>query len=299
MGFLGNAGLGSRYLHNGKKVYQLLDWGNGRKLESFNDYIMDRPCPAAVGHTKSDPPFWRRADARFDITKNHQGRWSFKHQPPNDWNYCCWFGKLRLAPSPFGHLGVFPEQACVWDWLRRVKKTVTGLKLLNLFAYTGGSTLAAAKIGAEVVHVDSAKNIVKRGRENAALSNLHDKPIRWIVDDVLKFVLRESRRENRYDGFILDPPTYGHGVGKSIWKIEQDLPKLVKLLRGICRDCHLIAFTCHSPGFDAGRVRQQFVADFDELKDNSKTRCDSGTLDLISADNRRLSSGIYVCWCRR
>ena len=183
-------------------MYELVDFGNGRKLERFSHLLIDRPSPVATGAPRTN--CWQDADGRFELEKKHLGSWTWRN-PPDEWSLETCFGSLDLFPTNFGHVGVFVEQNMHWKWLSSLM--LSGKKLLNLFAYTGGSTLAAAAAGAEVTHVDSAKNIVRRASDNARKSGLGEKPVRWIVEDARKFVEREVRRGNRYDGVILDPPS--------------------------------------------------------------------------------------------
>ena len=269
-----------------ESVYQLVDYGNGRKLEEFSGILVDRPSPVAVGTAVTE--LWQRADGRFDLQENHCGSWVWEREL-DDWQLPTPFGKMGLFPTSFGHVGVFAEQLPHWEWLTTLP--LTGLKLLNLFAYTGGSSLAAAKAGATVTHVDSAKNMVRRASHNAQISQLDDRPIRWIVEDALKFVKRESRRGNQYDGVILDPPTYGHGVsGKSIWKIEDQLPELIDGLRQIIPVCRLMLYTCHSKGFTPSFMKQNIKG----FRGHGKAQ--SGPMFLQAQDGRELANGNFVRW---
>lgn len=203
------------------------------------------------------------------------------------------FGKMHLFPTDFGHVGVFVEQQQNWSWLQALP--LTGMKILNLFAYTGGSSLAAASAGASVTHIDSAKNMVRRASENAQLSKLQEKPIRWIVEDARKFVQREFRRGNRYDGVILDPPTYGHGAtAKSTWKIDDHLADLLRTIRDIVPNCKLMLFTCHSAGYTPSHMNQLV----NELRGESVS-ADRGVMNLETPDGRALPCGNFVRWCSR
>ena len=218
----------------------------------------------------------------------HKGRWSWKKRP-EDWKIDTTFGAMELFPNDFGHLGVFMEQANQWDWLTQLP--LTSFKILNLFGYTGGSSLAATKAGARVTHVDSAKNMVKRASNNARHSGLEKMPVRWIVEDALKFVQREGRRGNRYDGVILDPPTYGHGVsGKASWKIEEHLPALFEGLQQLIPDCRLMLFTCHSPGFTPNYMAG-FLRSFAAVR-----HAEQGAMELRTPENRILENGHFVRW---
>jgi 23S rRNA (cytosine1962-C5)-methyltransferase len=221
--------------------YELLDFGEGRKLERFGGVLLNRPSPAAEGVAKSRPDLWAGATARFRGPRTGDGSWSpnSKLWAPTEWHFVhegeAAF-RLQLEVLPSGQIGVFPEQRANWDWIARQvvrakPQAVDGrlLRVLNLFAYTGGSTLAAAAAGAEVVHIDSAHSSVDRARQNALLSGLRDRPIRWIPEDAVKFCQREVKRGNRYDAVILDPPSYGHGPKGEPWKIGEHLLPLLEL----------------------------------------------------------------------
>ncbi|MEK6236360.1 MAG: class I SAM-dependent methyltransferase, partial [Planctomycetales bacterium] len=212
--------------------YQLLDFGNGRKLERFGPLVLDRPAPSADGCSREAPSLWRSADLRYDRESGTQGRWSGRTELGDDWTIEHPPFALRLIPNEFGHVGVFPEQAENWDWIANRSRQAgsadgSPLKILHLFAYTGAATLAAASSNAEVVHVDGARNVVAKARRNAELSGLSGASIRWITEDAGKFVARELKRGNRYDAVILDPPSYGRGPKGQEWKIGRDLPPLL------------------------------------------------------------------------
>lgn len=212
------------------KDYELIDSGQGEKLERFgpdatSGYTIARPDPRALWAKRATSDQWRRANAAYIRTTVTEGHWQTRQPPPNPWRISYRHLTFGLKPTEFKHVGVFPEQATNWDWLGTVIKGKS-LNVLNLFAYTGGATLAAAAAGARVTHVDSVKSTIAWARENAVLSKLENKPIRWIEDDAYKFALREGRRAIRYDGIIMDPPRFGRGAQGQVWKIEQDLPKL-------------------------------------------------------------------------
>ena len=271
---------------NSSSVYQLVDFGNARKLESFSGFLIDRPSPAATGQPTTER--WHQADGRFELQGNHKGCWDWRRRP-NDWKIDTPFGSMELFPNDFGHLGVFMEQASQWEWLNRLP--LASMKILNLFGYTGGSSLAAAKAGACITHVDSAKNMVRRASNNAKHSGMEKKPIRWIVEDARKFVQREMRRGNQYDGVILDPPTYGHGVsGKTSWKIEDHLPELFDGLCHIIPNCQLLLFTCHSPGFTPNYMAG-FLGAFPQVR-----KPEQGVMALRTPDGRNLENGHFVRW---
>ena len=222
------------------KDYELLDAADGERLERWGKYILIRPDPQVIwhgnGHSASE---WKRADGVYRRSRSGGGEWVV-NRLPQEWNIN--YGNLRfiLKPMGFKHTGLFPEQAANWDWFSGLIRNAVAdgrkIKVLNLFAYTGGATVAAAEAGASVCHVDAAKGMVAQAKQNAALSGLADAPRRYIVDDCLKFVEREIRRGNRYDGIIMDPPSYGRGPTGEIWKIEDSADGLVHLSASLLSD---------------------------------------------------------------
>ncbi len=237
-------------------AYELLDYGQGRKLERFGDVSVDRPSPAAEGAVPTRPQAWKAATVRFERTTGESGRWSPRGAVPASWSFCDEDLHFLLKPTPFGHVGLFPEQRTNWRWIRQqVARRPAGLRVLNLFAYTGGSTLAAAAAGAAVTHVDAARNVVQWARQNAAASDLQTAPIRWITEDASRFVTRELRRGQKYDALILDPPSYGHGPKGETWKLSSDLLPLLKNCRSLLGERPaFVLLTCHSPGFGAAEL---------------------------------------------
>ena len=207
------------------KDYEILDTGDGMKLERWGGITLARPDPQTIW-PKQRPELWRKADALYHRSSKGGGAWQFNTKLPERWTVGYGPLKFYVRPTGFKHTGLFPEQSENWQFC--MDNLRPGDKVLNLFAYTGGATLACAQVGASVVHVDSAKSMVGWARENAALSKLADRPIRWIVDDCLKFVKREQRRGNHYDGIIMDPPSYGRGADGQIWKVEENLFELVE-----------------------------------------------------------------------
>ena len=214
------------------KDYEVIDTSGGEKLERWGDYILVRPDPQVIWNTPRTDRRWKQKNGHYHRSSKGGGEWEF-FQLPEEW--CIRYRELtfRLKPFSFKHTGLFPEQAVNWDWfssiIRDRKKAGQPVKVLNLFAYTGGATLSAAKAGAAVTHVDASKGMVSWAKENAAASGLTDAPIRWLVDDCVKFVEREIRRGNTYDAIIMDPPSYGRGPKGEIWKIEESIFPFLRL----------------------------------------------------------------------
>ena len=281
--------------------YEIVDFGDGQKLERFGEWVLDRPCPAAAGVRKSRPGEWRRATARFEGDRAGDGAWSPEVERWESARVELLVPlaaerefRMQLAPLPSGQVGVFPEQLVCWRWIAEQAARVGFAKVLNLFAYTGGSTLAATVGGADVVHVDAARSVVDRARQNAAASGLADRPIRWIVEDAVKFCQREVKRGNLYDAVILDPPTYGHGPKGEEWQIKRDLLPLLELCGELAeRRPKFALVTCHTPGIGPAELAA-YLADglFGHCGQPPRT----GELYLESADGRRLPSGVYARW---
>jgi 23S rRNA (cytosine1962-C5)-methyltransferase len=232
--------------------HELLDSGGFQKLERFGDVTLARPCAQAVWKPRLPETVWRKATASF-FREGQKTRWTGREKLPATWNITVDGIVFRLSSTDFGHLGIFPEQRDQWNLIRSrcsdfATRHARPARVINLFAYSGGSTLAAAHGGAEVCHVDASKGMVEWARENAVLNRLQSAPIRWIVDDVSKFLDRERRRGRQYDGFILDPPSYGRGASGEIFKIETDLPLLLRAIRQLMSDTPLgIMLSCHTP----------------------------------------------------
>lgn len=217
------------WLADNWKDYEVIDCSKGEKLERWGDYILVRPDPQVIWDTPRKEKGWHKMNAHYHRSKKGGGEWEF-FDLPQQWSIHYRSLTFQLKPFSFKHTGLFPEQAANWDWFSElIKKAGRPVKVLNLFAYTGGATIAAAAAGASVTHVDASKGMVTWAKENAASSGLADAPIRWIVDDCVKFVEREIRRGNHYDAIIMDPPSYGRGPKGEIWKIEESIHPLVKL----------------------------------------------------------------------
>lgn len=218
------------------KDYELIDCDGGERLERWGSYILIRPDPQVIWSAGRSDPRWRKADGIYRRSSSGGGAW-VESRLPEEWNIAYRDLIFRLKPMGFKHTGLFPEQAANWDWFSEIIRAAgRPVRVLNLFAYTGGATVAAAAAGASVCHVDSAKGMVAHAKENARLSGLGDAPVRYIVDDCLKFVERELRRGNRYDGIIMDPPSYGRGPSGEVWKLEESADRLVSLCAGLLSD---------------------------------------------------------------
>lgn len=216
--------------------YELLDCGGGEKLERWAGQLLARPDPQAIWETDHSDPGWKRVGGRYLRSQTGGGHWE-KAKLPESWEMHYGDLTFQVKPMNFKHTGLFPEQAVNWDFaMEKIKNAGRPIRVLNLFAYTGGATVACAKAGASVCHVDAAKGMVAWAKENAKLSGLEDAPIRWIVDDCGKFVEREIRRGKTYDAIIMDPPSYGRGPGGEVWKLEENLYDFVKLCVGVLSD---------------------------------------------------------------
>lgn len=224
------------FLANQWKDYEVIDCSGGEKLERWGEYLLIRPDPQVIWDTPRTHKGWHRPNAHYHRSKKGGGEWEF-FDLPQQWSIRYKNLTFQLKPFSFKHTGLFPEQAANWDWFSgKIKKAERPVKVLNLFAYTGGATIAAAAAGAHVTHVDASKGMVTWAKENAASSGLSEAPIRWIVDDCVKFVEREIRRGNHYDAIIMDPPSYGRGPKGEIWKIEDSIHSLVKLCAQLLTD---------------------------------------------------------------
>lgn len=275
--------------------YELMDFGNGRRLERFGSHVLDRPCPATEKVQRSRPSIWADADAQYRRTDRGHGNWVPKGGIPESWTIRHGTLRFDLRPTPFGHIGVFPEQAENWEWIEsQVRRSNRPLKVLNLFAYTGGSTMAAAAAGAEVAHIDAAGNVVAWARRNATLSGLEGAPIRWITEDAMRFVRREVRRGNQYDAVILDPPSYGHGPKGESWKIDRHLMPLLSLCGELTATRRaFLLLTCHTPSWGPAELEAC-------LADGVFGHCQSGVKAyesrIRSSDGRTLFAGVVARW---
>lgn len=218
------------------KDYELLDCSDGERLERWGKYILIRPDPQVIWKNRKTHPLWKKADARYTRSQSGGGAWN-QNSLPKEWELGYEDLRFTICPMGFKHTGLFPEQAVNWDWaMNLIRGANRKIKVLNLFAYTGGATVACAKAGAAVCHVDAAKGMVARAKENAMKSGLGNAEIRYIVDDCKKFVEREIRRGSFYDGIIMDPPSYGRGPGGEMWKLEENIDELVGLTAKVLTD---------------------------------------------------------------
>ena len=215
---------------NNWKDYKILDMANGQKLEKWGNIILSRPDPQIIWKEKTFPSKWKEANATYHRSKTGGGSWEYNKKVPEQWQIKYKELTFNIKPMGFKHTGLFPEQAVNWDWMiQKIKNSKREIKVLNLFAYTGGATVACSYAGASVCHVDSSKGMVSWAKENATSSGLSERPVRYIVDDVVKFVNREIRRGNKYDAIIMDPPSYGRGANGEVWQFENNIYDLVEL----------------------------------------------------------------------
>lgn len=235
--------------------YTLLDCSDGERLERWGKHILIRPDPQVIWKNCRKDPLWKKADARYSRSSSGGGSWS-EHNLPESWNIGVGDYRFKIKPMGFKHTGLFPEQAANWEWFsQKIRQAGRPIRVLNLFAYTGGATVAAAKAGASVCHVDAAKNMVNQAKENARLSGLEDAPIRYIVDDCSKFVAREIRRGNRYDAIIMDPPSYGRGPGGETWRLEDQIHGFLSQVMEVLSDDPLfVLVNSYTTGLSAGTM---------------------------------------------
>jgi Predicted SAM-dependent methyltransferases len=227
------------WIADGWKDYEVIDTSCGEKLERWGNYILVRPDPQVIWNTEKRAEEWRKCNGHYHRSNKGGGSWEF-HNMPDVWQINYKNLKFNLQPFKFKHTGLFPEQAVNWEWSgQKIKNAGRSIKVLNLFAYTGGATIAAAAAGASVTHVDASKGMVTWAKENLAASGLSNAPVRWIVDDCVKFVERETRRGNKYDAIIMDPPSYGRGPKGEIWKIEEKIHPFIQLCAKLLSDTPL------------------------------------------------------------
>jgi 23S rRNA (cytosine1962-C5)-methyltransferase len=281
-----------------KGDYQLLDSGNMRKLEQLGPYLIVRPAPQAIWRPRLPQAAWQRAVAIYERDSTGGGNWQFRGTVKREFDILFNNLSLRIKLTDFGHLGLFPEQAPNWEWLRNLirrrqqRTNYRNIHVLNLFGYTGGSSLAASQAGAHVVHVDAAKGVVDWAKRNAEISRLQERPVRWLVDDALKFVKRETRRNNRYQGIILDPPSFGRGPKGEVFKIEDDLLPLLDECRTLlAEDALFILYSGHTPGFTPLVMYNQLTTIAPK-----GGQSEFGEMVVVDQQGRPLPSGTYARW---
>ncbi len=266
--------------------YEVIDCSKGEKLERWADYILVRPDPQVIWDTTRKHPGWKQKNGHYHRSKKGGGEWEFFNLP-QQWEIHYHSLTFRLKPFSFKHTGLFPEQAVNWDWFsKKIRQAKRPVKVLNLFAYTGGATLAAAAAGAAVTHVDASKGMVNWAKENAIASHLGEAPIRWIVDDCVKFAEREIRRNNHYDAIIMDPPSYGRGPKGEIWKIEDAVYPLVKLCTQLLTDQPLFfLINSYTTGLQPAVLAYMLGTELGDLK---------GTIDAQEIGLPVSSSGLIL-----
>ena len=237
------------FIASGWSDYEVIDTGDGEKLERWGDIVLRRPDPQAIWPVQDAAP-WKRADAWYHRSQKGGGEWEFFRKLPERWTVNYGALKFFVRPTGFKHTGLFPEQAVNWDWMAQlIRNAGRPVRVLNLFGYTGGATCACAKAGAKVTHVDAAKGMVQWAGENRRLCDVSETAVRWIIDDALKFVQREARRDNFYEGILMDPPSYGRGPGGEVWKLEDELYGLVSACRNVlAKDAEFMLINSYTTG---------------------------------------------------
>ena len=278
------------------KDYKILDMADGQKLEKWGDVILSRPDPQIIWKSKSYPEKWKNINATYHRSKTGGGSWEFTKKMPQQWRIKYKELTFNIKPMGFKHTGIFPEQAVNWDWMiEKIRNAKRDIKVLNLFAYTGGATVACSYAGASVCHVDSSKGMVAWAKDNIKSSGLEERPVRYIVDDVVKFVNREIRRGNKYDAIIMDPPSYGRGANGEVWQFENNIYDLVELCAKVLSDNPLF-FLINS--YTTG-ISSKVLEDILNLTINKEYngKVTSGEIGLPMEDSKLvLPCGIYGRW---
>lgn len=274
--------------------YEIIDMANGEKLEKWGKYILTRPDPQIIWKDKSFPKEWTKSSAVYKRSKTGGGSWEYKAKLPQNWQIK--YGELvfNIKPMGFKHTGLFPEQAVNWEWMmQKIKDAKREVKVLNLFAYTGGATVACLSAGASVCHVDSSKGMVTWAKENVVSSKLQDRPVRYIIDDVVKFVEREIRRGNKYDAIIMDPPSYGRGAKGEVWQFEENIADLVSLCTKVLSENPLF-FLINS--YTTG-ISSEVLANILRLEIKKNGKISNGEIGLPMKNSKLvLPCGIYARW---
>ena len=276
--------------------YKIIDMADGQKLEKWGNITLIRPDPQIIWKEKTYPEKWKMADAVYNRSKTGGGAWKYNKKIPENWQIKYKDLTFNIKPMGFKHTGLFPEQAVNWDWMiEKIKKEKREIKVLNLFAYTGGATVSCLSAGASVCHVDSSKGMTTWAKENVVSSGLGEKPVRYIVDDVIKFVNREIRRGNTYDAIIMDPPSYGRGTNGEVWQFEENIYNLVELCTKVLSDNPLF-FLINS--YTTG-ISSTVLANILNLtvQKSHKGQVTSGEIGLpMENSNLILPCGIYSRW---
>ncbi len=276
--------------------YELLDSGEGEKLERYGEVVVARPDPQSLWNKNLPESEWKKSDAYFKRAST-DANWSVRRELPERWPISLAGLKFWIKLSAFKHTGIFPEQVGNWNWIREKieqAKRTEPIRVLNLFGYTGGASLAAAQAGAEVVHVDGSKSAIGWARDNAALSGLAEKPVRWILDDAQKFVAREIKRGKKYDGIIMDPPAFGHGAEGEVWKIEEDLLPLLESCKQILSNQPLFFII---NGYASGYSALAYQNSLGDLMKSFGGRVEIGELTIAEKNSQRLlPAGIFARW---
>lgn len=280
--------------------YELIDSGFGQKLERYGTYILKRPDPESLWKKTLTNNIWDKCDLEF-IREGSKAKWIIKNGVPKNWNIS--YGDLvfSIKPTSFKHTGLFPEQLLNWQWMRKIIKENKNaykepISILNLFAYTGGATLACAKEGASVCHVDGSKSAVFWARENAELSDLKDAPIRWIIEDVILFLKREIKRGRKYDAIIMDPPSFGRGPKDELWKIEENFIELLDLCKKVISDKPLFFIV---NGYTAGYSRVTYENSLRDLMSEYNGEVESGELVIEESSSKKLlPCGMFARWSK-
>ncbi len=277
------------------KDYEILDMANGEKLERWGNIYLIRPDPQIIWKDKSYPNKWNMANARYNRSNTGGGAWEYKKRLPESWQIKYKNLTFNVKPMGFKHTGLFPEQAVNWDWMiKKIKDSKREINVLNLFAYTGGATVACLSAGAKVCHVDSSKGMTTWAKENVESSGLRDRPVRFIIDDVIKFVQREIRRERKYDAIIMDPPSYGRGKNGEVWQFENNISDLVELCTKVLSDDPLFfLINSYTTGISSKVLENLLYLNMKKYKGIIS----SGEIGLPMKDSKLvLPCGIYGRW---
>ena len=282
------------FVANEWKDYKLLDTSNGERLEKWGDYILIRPDPQAIWNTPKTNPLWKKANAHYHRSKSGGGNWEI-YNLPKQWKITYKNLTFNVKPMNFKHTGIFPEQAVNWDFMyEKIKAANRPIKVLNLFGYTGAATMACAAAGASVCHVDASKGIVEMAKENAVSCGVREKPVRYIVDDCIKFVEREIRRGNTYDGIVMDPPSYGRGPGGEVWQLEDMLFDFVKKCTQLLSDKPLFfILNSYSTGLSASVMEYLLRVSIDKRYGGE---FESDEIGFLAENGQQFPSGSVARW---